>query len=294
MGTSQPSAPSNAVTVSQPITGTILINNNATTTNNANATLTMSWAGGGGTGVKNMRFSDDGSNWTAWQTAAKTAAHVLPAPDGVKTVWVQFRDSQGNSSPAFSDSILLDTAPPTGTFLINNNAANTKTPAVTLNLTYTDGTGTGVTSMRFSNAGSAWSAWRTAAATASFTLSAPDGVKTVQVQFRDLAGNVSAVYTGSIVLDTTLPTGTIVINNNAPTTTTLAVTLNLTYTDGTGTGVTNMRFSDNGTTWTAWEPVKTTRAYTLPAGLGLHRVRVQYSDAAGNLSFIYSGYIQVI
>ncbi len=294
IGTSQPSATSNAVNPYAPMVGTIVINNNAATTNNPQSTLAMTWSGGAGTGVTLMRFSDNGSTWTAWQTVAATAAHTLPAPDGTKTVRVQFRDALGNVSAVFSDYIVLDTTAPTGTILINNNAATTKTLAVTLNLTYTDGTGSGVTNMRFSDNGSTWTAWQAAAATATHTLSAPDGTKTVRAQFRDAIGNVSATFNDSILLDTTPPTGTILINNNAATTTTLAVTLNLTYTDGAGSGVTSMRFSDNGSTWTAWEAAKTSRAYTLPAGNGNHTVRVQYLDAAGNSSIAYNDFINKI
>ena len=294
IGTSQPSAPSNAVTPIAPINGAITINNNASITKSANVTLSMTWSGGGGTGVTNMRFSDNGSTWTAWQTVAASVPHALPTGDGTKTVRVQFRDSLGNVSTTFSDSILMDTTAPTGTIVINNNAASTNTPSVTLNLTYTDGTGSGVTQMRFSDNGANWTVWQAAAAAVPHTLLTGDGSKTVRVQFRDAAGNVSATFSRSILLDTTPPTGTILINNNAATTTTLAVTLNLTYTDGTGSGVKSMRFSDNGSTWTAWEPVKSTRAYTLPAGLGNHTVRVQYSDNAGNYSVTYNDYIKVI
>jgi hypothetical protein len=55
-----------------------------------------------------------------------------------------------------------------------------------------------------------------------------------------------------------------------------------------------MRFSDNGATWTAWEPLKATRAHTLPAGPGYHTVRVQYYDAAQNYSAVYSDYIRLL
>ena len=62
-------------------------------------------------------------------------------------------------------------------------------------------------------------------------------------------------------------TGAIIINNGTAATTTQAVSLGLTWADA-GSGVTRMRFSDNGSTWSAWEKPKASRAYTLPAGLG--------------------------
>jgi hypothetical protein len=100
------------------------------------------------------------------------------------------------------------------------------------------------------------------------------------------------VFSDYIRLDTTLPAGTIIINNGAATTTTLSVALKMTWSD-TGSGVTRMRFSDNGSTWTYWMPPTATRAHTLPLPNGYHTVRVQYLDGAGNYSAVYSDYIKL-
>jgi len=115
----------------------------------------------------------------------------------------------------------------------------------------------------------------------------------VRVQYLDKANNRSLVYSDYILLDTTPPTGAIVINGGAAATTGQAVTLGLTWAD-TGAGVSRMRFSDDGAHWTAWEPPTATRGYTLPAGLGNHTVRVQYLDGAGNYSAAYNDYIKVV
>ena len=192
-------------------------------------------------------------------------------------------------------SMAEDTTPPTGTIVINGNRSATNTPNVTLALTWSDGDGTGVSRMRFSNDGSTWSPWEAPVASRAYTLPAgPDGHRTVRVQYLDRANNRSAVYADYIRLDTTLPTGTIVINGGASVTPTRAVTLRLTWSDGTGAGVSRMRFSDNGATWTPWMPPTATRAHTLPAGPDGHRtVRVQYLDGAGNYSAVFSDYIRL-
>ena len=52
----------------------------------------------------------------------------------------------------------VDTTPPTGTIIINSNRSATNTPNVTLALTWSDGAGSGVSRMRFSNDGATWSA----------------------------------------------------------------------------------------------------------------------------------------
>jgi hypothetical protein len=147
--------------------------------------------------------------------------------------------------------------------------------------------------MRFSNDGATWSAWEPLAATRAYTLPNGDGHKTVRVQFLDKANNRSVVYSDYILLDTTPPTGSIVINNGALTTTMRDIMLNLTWADA-GAGVTRMRFSDNGSNWTAWQLLSNTLPYTLPDGLGYHTVRVQYLDGAGNYSSVYNDYIKLV
>ncbi len=182
-------------------------------------------------------------------------------------------------------------APPiTGSIAINGDHLATNNALVTLSLTWAGGDGSGVTRMRFSDNGATWTDWTPVSATASHTLLAGDGSKTVRVQYLDSMRNKSVVFSDSILLDTTPPTGTIVINDGAGTTTTPSVTLKLTWADA-GAGVTRMRFSDNGSTWTAWMPLEAVHAYTLPAGLGNHTVRVQYLDAVSNYSAVYNDYI---
>jgi formylglycine-generating enzyme required for sulfatase activity len=149
--------------------------------------------------------------------------------------------------------------------------------------------------MRFSNDGSTWSAYESLRATKSYSLpSGTDSHRTVRVQFIDVANNRSATYSDYIRLDRALPTGTIVINAGAPSTMTRCVTLGLSCADGTGSGVSMMRFSDNGSTWTGWLYPKTSRTHLLPVGFGNHTVRVQYLDGAGNYSTVYSDYIKLV
>ena len=184
----------------KPITGTIVINDNVSATNTPQVSLTLTWSGGGGTGVTQMRFSDDGAHWTDWETAQATRAYTLPGADEYKTVRVQYRDSLGNASPVFNDFIRLDTTPPTGTITINNGDSTTASPSVALGLTWTDGTGAGVTRMRFSDDGAHWTDWETPVETRAYTLPGTEGYHTVRVQYRDAAGNDSVVYDDYIKL----------------------------------------------------------------------------------------------
>jgi len=214
--------------------------------------------------------------------------HELTGEGPHTLTWQYYKDSsvsEGADAGWVDQFVVVESDPPTGSVTVNSGAARTNTPSVQLGLTWDDGDGSGVSGMRFSNNGSTWSAWEKPAAQKVWTLAPGDGVKTVRAQFRDKAGNVSAVYTDTILLDQTPPDGAIVINNGGPTTDTLDVVLHLFWVDH-GSGVSRMRFSSNGYTWSAWEPVASTKPWTLP-GWGYHTLRVQYLDRAGNASPVF-------
>lgn len=183
-------------------------------------------------------------------------------------------------------TLLPDSTPPTGSIVIDGGAQYAMSTAVTLALSATD-SGSGVSQMRFSNDGSAWTSWESYAASKPYTLPAGDGLKTVYVQYKDGAGNISSSYNDSILLDTTTPTGSVTINDGAQYTYSTAVSLALSATD-TGSGVAFMQFSSDGTNWTGWETYAPTRAWTLPDGAGVKTVYVKFKDVAGRESSPYS------
>ena len=189
---------------------------------------------------------------------------------------------------------VADSSPPTGTIVINNQRSATNSRTVTIAMTWADTGGSGVARMRFSDDGSTWSAYESLTPSRSYTLPVgADGHRTIRVQFIDKANNRSLMYSDYILLDRTAPTGSIVINAGASSTMTRCVTLGLSCADGAGSGVSKMRFSDNGSTWTAWENPRTTRPYVLPVGFDYHTVRTQYLDGAGNYSTVYNDYIKL-
>ena len=93
--------------------------------------------------------------------------------------------------------------------------------------------------------------------------------------------------------DTTPPTGSIKINNGTSSTNTINVTLNLLATDS-GSGVAQMRFSNNKSTWSTPEAYNTTKVWVLASGTGTRYVYVKYKDIAGNWSKIYSDSIKLV
>ena len=237
-----------------------------------------------------MATGNPGFMFSSW--TGPNGAEVQPA---VITLWGAGTIVMNGNKTVGALFGATDTTPPTGSIVINNNKSTTNTPNVTLALTWSDGAGgSGVARMRFSDNGSTWTAWEPLAATRAHTLPGGDGYKTVRVQFLDRANNRSATYSDYIRLDTAPPTGAITINAGAMTTTVRSVTLGLTWSDGAGAGVSRMRFSDNGSTWTAWMAPTATRAHMLPEGLGYHTVRVQYLDGVGNYSAVYNDYIKLV
>jgi len=84
-------------------------------------------------------------------------------------------------------------------------------------------------------------------------------------------------------VDTTLPTGSIVINNNASSTRSRAVTLTLSASDSSGS-VVAMKFSNDGTTWSAEGAYAAKQAWVLTSGYGVKKVYAKFKDASGNWS----------
>ncbi len=91
--------------------------------------------------------------------------------------------------------------------------------------------------------------------------------------------------TRSWFVDTARPSGTVLINGGASVTKSRTVTLRLSATDpAPASGAAKMRFSNNGTTWSAWQTYAASKSWTLTSGAGTKTVWVQYQDRAGNLS----------
>jgi len=92
-----------------PPTGSVTINSGAAYTTSAAVTLDLI-ALDGGSGVADMRFSNDNSSWSGWETYTGSKAWNLVGGGGAKTVYVQFRDAAGNGSLGLiADTIVLGT-----------------------------------------------------------------------------------------------------------------------------------------------------------------------------------------
>jgi hypothetical protein len=145
--------------------------------------------------------------------------------------------------------VVLDATVPRGSIVINGGGAYTTSTGVTLTLTSSDA-GSGVDQVRYSDDG-LWDTepWENASATKPWTLPSGDGTKTVYYQIKDKAGLLSATYSDTIILDTTVYLITVTQSANGVIT--------------PGTSTVNYEYSQN---------------YNITANAGYHIVDVQVDN----------------
>jgi Tol biopolymer transport system component len=88
-------------------TGSVIINNDENSTSSPSVVLALS--ANDSSGVAQMRFSNNGTDWTSWESYATSKNWTLSSEDGEKVVYVQFKDTAGWVSESYSDTISLDT-----------------------------------------------------------------------------------------------------------------------------------------------------------------------------------------
>jgi hypothetical protein len=118
-----------------------------------------------------------------------------------------------------------------------------------------------------------------------------EGETTVYYRSTDASLNVESTKTREIKIDKTPPTGTVQINNDEQSTNTNQIALSLTATDTTS-GVSQMRFSNDGTNYSPWEAYSPSKSWSLDTELGQKTIYVQFKDEAG-LTFTASDSIEL-
>jgi putative AlgH/UPF0301 family transcriptional regulator len=247
-----------------PPTGTIQVNDGADWTKELSVALTLDDQE---SGAAQMSFSTNSGTWSDWETYATSKSYSLSAGDGVKTVYVRFKDAAGNESTTeISDTITLDTTVPTAPTL-----TATEAPAQEATVTIEYSLDTVIKEAQIDENA-------TFTYTEPFTMSANG---TVTAYATDAAGNTSSAQLTITNIDTTPPTGTIQVNNGADWTKEVSVALTL---DDQGSGAAQMSFSTDNTNWSDWETFATSKSYTLLSGDGAKTVYIRIKDAAGNES----------
>lgn len=206
--------------------------------------------------------------WTTWAFDS----------DGEKKLYIKFADTNGLESAPVSDSITIDIVSPAGGVFINNTATATNSANVMLNLSAVDLTSP-VYQMKISNDPAMTDVlWETFYTTHSWTFPGEDGVKTVYVKLRDIAGNESQTITASIFLDRIAPQHpTVYVEEGS------AVNSNMIHLIISDTDASRIRISEDPQFMSySTVPLKGIIPWSLSIGDGIKTLYVKFLDDAGN------------
>ncbi len=207
--------------------------------------------------------------------------------DGTKTVNACLKEDAGRTV-ALTDTIVLDTTPPTATTFTINGVTSpvTNNPAVTVAVAAS----ADVTGMAIQNGAldCTTASYGPFTSPVQFTVAGASPV-TVSLCLQDRAGNtsVTGANTRDVVLDTTAPGGSVSINGGAAFATSRNVTLTLDTSppeSGLQKAVANDAVDCTSATFSALGAVPATVAQTLSGGDGTKTVFVCFKDPAGNVS----------
>ncbi|MGB0523048.1 MAG: hypothetical protein ACPGJS_08815 [Flammeovirgaceae bacterium] len=136
-----------------------------------------------------------------WQAFEPNLTYQLDETDGEKTIYAKFKDHAGNESDLVSDKIIQDLTPPKDCQVVIDGGSESTShldKIVSLQLTTTDDT----KFVMISNTEHFFGAkWQLYTPTTKWKLAGEDdGERTVYVKYKDKAGNVSGIFSDSIVL----------------------------------------------------------------------------------------------
>jgi predicted GH43/DUF377 family glycosyl hydrolase len=263
-----------------PPTGNITIEEGRFATNSTNVLIEMEAFDTHGPIMVQLSRRPDFQGAT-WNQLYSGVYGILNDPYGPVTVYARFRDAAGRISETYNDTIVIDTRPPEGLLLIDDGAKYTKTTAVALNVSWVDLTG--VVAMQVSNDPAFEGAlWQDPMERFAWQIGEIDGEQTVYVRIQDAVGWVTTL-SDSIILDRTIPSASISIEDDAPFTTSLDVKLDITLHDEHPI---RFKLANSGDPWPdAWRDLASPIEipWTLSSGPdGRREVSLLVEDAAGN------------
>lgn len=206
--------------------------------------------------------------------------------DGQHVFTVKALNSAGNAGKAVSFTLWIDTTPPQiSTYTPAPGALLNEAPSVSA--TVTDGaSGVTTTTLSLLVNGSS-TALSFDPQTGTLTANGgrwQEGLNSCELRAADLVGNAQTPLVWSVTLDTTPPSGALLINAGSEVTTSVYVTLGLAASDATS-GIARMLISNEELAGYVEEPYVAIRElWKLPSVRGWQRVYVKFMDAAGNVS----------
>jgi hypothetical protein len=160
-------------------------------------------AGNGGSSITGYTVTSTPGNITATGSASPITITGLTNYT-TYTFTVTAANAAGTGAASSPSNSVTPMVPP---IIINNGNLYTKTPTVSLAITFP-----GAVSMQFNTTGKTWTAWSKYVTSKSLMLPAGDGLKTISIRFKDSKGVISGIFTDTITLDTKAPVnGTLTI-----------------------------------------------------------------------------------
>jgi len=170
-------------------------------------------------------YSLDNSSWGTWQSFATDIAPpwswLFDFPDGAGRYQFQATafDLAGNEDPlgsVWEAEIGFDPDAPSSSLTVRSPGVSVPpvtwvTSSTSLNLTAHDDNGSGIASIRYRTWHGSWSPWSDYST--EFNLAGTDGLRYIEFQAHDLAGNSGMVENRTIVLDNTPPATTLSIGD---------------------------------------------------------------------------------
>jgi len=205
--------------------------------------------------------------------------------DGIHKITVRAFDFAFNHIDS-AVNIFIDTIPPEVLYCkINKDALYTNSTTVSIEFDCSDAF-TGCTEMAFSSDGYTWSAWEPLAFSKDINLGPGEGERRIYVKVRDRAGNEADFVFDSIIHDSTAPEKVnVTINQDAEFTAIPEIEMILNASDALS-GIDKMSFSQNGDTWTAFEPYRNSKTLVLSGADGKKIVYMKITDKADNVAIV--------
>ncbi len=262
------------------------INNDEEYTNNPQRIVQLSFAVREATSmiVSNNSITDPNAESQEWVPFQSEMEWLLSNEDGLKTVFVRFKDQAGNVTSEFFDKIYLDRVPPQDEkIIINNNSEWITNPEGKISLQLF---AKGASEMRIGNtADLSDGKWENYSPTKEdWLVDLREKKIQVFVKYRDRAGNESAIAESNVAA----------IDINPPKNASISINNDATYTNNAERKV-NVAISVEGADFMylgfsksekidKWEPVAGSKEIILPPGDGEKQVYAIFKDKAGNVS----------
>lgn len=232
--------------------------------------------------TQNTQPSSGNSNWVSSRPSTVT----LTSTEGTKTVYLWVKDNSNNiNAGTVSSTITLITTLPSTPLIslksLTGDSTYTRSDTVNVSIINDSGGNYWFLSEDSSTPSVNSSSWSTSRPTSYNFAEGADGTKTLYIWTKDNNGNISSRASASITLDKTAPTGSVSINSGDIKTTSTEVLLNLSATDPTS-GVSMMRFSNDGVSFTGFEAYKSIKSWSLISGEGNKTVYATFIDNVGN------------